>query len=897
MMHTTALLLLLIGAPAAVHAGRQLPLPIEQLLQQQLQQQLQQELQQPTMQLQQQQQQIPQDHQFSMLQNASPQVLVTEPPLQEQEQAQESALHASPSAAALQQAQGQEEPHQLAVPTQTSDDMGVAPWDVPRPEVITYDPRNKTVYVNSTVDIPLTDSPVFPFVAAIADYPAKDENPLSWNFKAVSNASVVHGTTFPVSGAYLQSYANSKLAPAIALSSSNQQAPGPVIALARTQARARPGDQYGVSMTKSEYNLASTAPFVPIGTLKAPVVAVLSQDTYAGQGQAINLAKVVAEGNNLVFADSRGVSQANRWYMAPGHAVMGQAFILRGGQTGVIARNRANADLGTATSGVLSVLSSRGAIPYGYLRGKLDRKSYFLVESSLARADNRAFTDAGAANAGNVQLVRAAGGRGTIVGLSQARTAEGNAVAGAVNVGLAEDGDVYIGDYWDEISNPGNAVVATNYGRGDAQSGQLNIAISPNKNVRIGGVVAATAVQGSAVAGSLDIGNGYGEVDVDQDTTAVTSEYAAVAGTVGVAIAQERGAVVDNTIAKTDIGPALAYTVSTAVVAEQNSAISSSTSSTADGPATSLSASQALGGVQADSQGSALAKTSTGNVLSFGSSVSGASMNARAVSTATAATSEGASTAYSWSGAASAETEASSAASGVTSTGNTVAVAEGYSLGVLQGKATTASTAGTRAGSVGSVAFGVATGLVQAQGTSASSAQTGDGNVAALAGSIVAAGVNAVSQATASGASMTGDVAANALSLGMGGLHGEALSQAIATSGCLDCASDAVSNAVATGLIADATASASAASPVNPGNALANAVALGLISRTSNGGSARIAVGPGQALAGGFAVSLPRAQALAALAAAAGAQGDTGAAAGRAGASAAQQAQSRPPAL
>ena len=79
-------------------------------------------------------------------------------------------------------------------------------------------------------------------------------------------------------------------------------------------------------MTKSEYNLASTAPFVSIGTLKAPGVAVLSQDTYAGPGQAINLAKAVAEGNHLVFAASRVVPQAQRWSLAPWHSVLGTVF-------------------------------------------------------------------------------------------------------------------------------------------------------------------------------------------------------------------------------------------------------------------------------------------------------------------------------------------------------------------------------------------------------------------------------------------------------------------------------------------------------------------------------------------------------------------------------------------
>jgi hypothetical protein len=85
--------------------------------------------------------------------------------------------------------------------------------------------------------------------------------------------------------------------------------------------------------------------------------------------------------------------------------------------------------------------------------------------------------------------------------------------------------------------------------------------------------------------------------------------------------------------------------------------------------------------------------------------------------------------------------------------------------------------------------------------------------------------------------------------------HGEAAATSSSGTGCIDCISDSVANAVSTGFIADSLARSAADSDKNPGNALANAIAVGVISRTSNGGSARIAVGPGQAISGGFAVS------------------------------------------
>lgn len=738
--------------------------------------------------------------------------------------------------------------------------LAQAPWEEPPPAVLPVDPANKTVYVNATVYAPKAAFPAGQALAnAIASYPnPKFDNPNGWRFKTISNASIVLGTQFPAGIARLQSISNAKLAPAIALSGANVESPGATGILARTRANAYPGLQYGATLAKSDYRAVSTAPFEPTNKLTNPVLVFMAQDVSAGQGQAVNLINVDAEGKNLVVGDARGETRSGRWYMAPGNAVMGSRFNLKGSQTAVFSRNRARANFGSSTSGVLHMLSSEGLIPREHLRNGLRRDAYFLVDTgSIARADNRAFTDVGAAQAGNIQLVKSANAGSTTVGLAQARTAVGNSVAGGLNVAYAENGDIYLGDYWDELSNPGNAVVSTNYGRGNSQAGQVNIGLSPNRDIRIGGTVAATAVQGSATAGAFELGNGYGEVELDQDVTAVTSEYTASAGNVGVAVAQQRGAVVTNTIAKTDIGPALSYGISTSVVGVQNSAVSSTTATTATGPAASLSASQAVGGVASESQGASLAKTTTGNALSVGSAFSGSALQGRGVATSTGITTDGTALSTGWSGVVSANSDASAASSAVSGTGNAGSVAQAYGLGVLEGKATTASSAGTTAGSVASGALSAAVGLIQAQSTAASSGQTRDGNAQSLAGALSLAGVNSVARATSSGATPTGDVQSRAAAAGLGLFHGEANAISAAGTGCIDCVSDAVANAFSSGLVADSTAAATADSPVNPGNALANAVAVGLISRTSNGGSSRVAVGPGQALAGSLAVSLP----------------------------------------
>ncbi|WIA23801.1 hypothetical protein OEZ85_013477 [Tetradesmus obliquus] len=142
-----------------------------------------------------------------------------------------------------------------------------------------------------------------------------------------------------------------------------------------------------------------------------------------------------------------------------------------------------------------------------------------------------------------------------------------------------------------------------------------------------------------------------------------------------------------------------------------------------------------------------------------------------------------------------------------------------------------------------------------AQSKVASSAETKDGRAQSLAGALSAAAVNSIASATSSGASETGDVTSNAQAGAIGVFHGEAAATSSSGTGCIDCISDSVANAVATGVVADSLARSAADSDKNPGNALANAISVGLISRTSNGGSSRIAVGPAQAISGGFAVS------------------------------------------
>jgi hypothetical protein len=147
------------------------------------------------------------------------------------------------------------------------------------------------------------------------------ENPDGWKFKVISNASIVLGST-TAGLARIDSTADSKLAPAIALSSADVESSGPVALLNRVWARSRPGQQYGVTLAKSDAKMVSTAPFAPLANTSAgPVIVFMGQDVESGQGQAVNLVNMELDGNNLVVGDSRGRTFADRWYMAPGHAI------------------------------------------------------------------------------------------------------------------------------------------------------------------------------------------------------------------------------------------------------------------------------------------------------------------------------------------------------------------------------------------------------------------------------------------------------------------------------------------------------------------------------------------------------------------------------------------------
>lgn len=688
--------------------------------------------------------------------------------------------------------------------------------------------------------------------AITANYPDPVlANPNGWRVGAKSKSDMIIASTTADGVTVVNSAgANTKLAPSIALANTNTLTASDTHAFTSAEAYARPGLQYGVTLGSADQQMVNMNEdfWASKGAANLGVVRGRAQ---AGQGQSIALARnVMRQTVGEALGDVRTNSGSSRWYLSPGHSFAGAVNVGKSGRVAQFTQGRSRAEQGSATTGVLNYGVSNGQNPFG---GNI----FGNLNNIYSEVDNRATIDAGASNAGFLNIQRAYGGRVALRNFpgATAAAAVGNAAAGGIAIGFSETGKVLIGDYDQENDSPENDVAATTRGRGTAEAGLVSLAIAPNDSAEVLGDVRATANQGAAVAGAFSLTNSFETSEQGVDVNARTSEYDAVAVNVGVSQASERAVIANSATARTTTGSALAVNEANSALSGQSSATASGDATTTTGQAASLALAQGVGGAHADSQGAASATTSTGNALSVGTGFSGSIYTTRAVSTSAAASKDGQAVSASWSGAVSGDTTADTASSAATTVGNAASAAQGYSLGVVQGKATVASSAGTEEGSAGSLAVGVSTGIIQAQSRVASSAETKDGRAQSLAGSLAAAGINSISSATSSGASETGDVTSNAQSFGLGAFHGEAAATSSSSTGCVDCVSDSVANAIATGVVADSLARSAADSDKNPGNALANAISVGLISRTSNGGSSRIAVGPAQAISGGFAIS------------------------------------------
>jgi len=148
--------------------------------------------------------------------------------------------------------------------------------------------------------------------------------------------------------------------------------------------------------------------------------------------------------------------------MSPGHAVAGTANVGSSGRVYMFTQGRARSSLGAATSGVLNYGVSNGATPFAIK----------LVNNNIySEIDNKANNDAGAAQAGYLNMQKSYAGKVAVRNYpgATAATAVGNAAAGGVTVAYSEAGKAQVGDYDAENDSPENDVAATTRGRGSAE--------------------------------------------------------------------------------------------------------------------------------------------------------------------------------------------------------------------------------------------------------------------------------------------------------------------------------------------------------------------------------------------------------------------------------------------
>lgn len=93
----------------------------------------------------------------------------------------------------------------------------------------------------------------------IASYPDPVlQNPNGWRVGAKTNSTIVVATNADSLKVFNQAQAGSKLAPAIALASTNTLSSGPTTAITTVEATGRPGLQYGVVLAKADQQMVNT---------------------------------------------------------------------------------------------------------------------------------------------------------------------------------------------------------------------------------------------------------------------------------------------------------------------------------------------------------------------------------------------------------------------------------------------------------------------------------------------------------------------------------------------------------------------------------------------------------------------------------------------------------------
>jgi hypothetical protein len=736
--------------------------------------------------------------------------------------------------------------------------------------------------------------------------------------------------------------ANTKWAPAKAYATAYGQNGGgnPVLVLAAARAVGKPAPQYGAVVSQTDAVGISGG-----GTPQdAGLVGILSTSrATGGQGQSIAGAFAYGESAAGTFQSVDARANAAKWYMAPGNAVAGAENIGRGGHIGLETDVRPRADLGTATGGVLNVAKSNGVQPLWFdalspgTGQNFGGDGYPNIIYSITNNDPR--SDAGAAIGGTVNIgmsarklleavpegakaaehkaaesedAAAATGPGRkllqkVVLLNdnmEASLGVGDAAAGVVNVGIANQGNVLIGDY-DNSDATQNEVIARVRGRGYAQGGMVNVgecargwgpggsgvggpglgqalpadfpARPPGLGARPASVPAqapplpclvATLPSRPPAAYSLHAPPcpaphhppppgvaPNGDSEITGNVVVAADQGDAIAGALSESNAYGRASndisVTSSTSEYTSVGGLIG--VSQAQEQAQNTLASSARSNI--GSALSYTIANSALGEIAVTTGSSSSTTVTGQAASMthSQSIGGVTTESQAASTATTKDGHAASLGTAFSGSAF-TAEAVSTSSATTTNGAALSGSLAGSF-AADSEADSASSAATAVGNVGSASGAISLGVIQGKANSASSAASETGSVGSLSVAFSTGAIQAQAKVSSSAQTADGNAQSIAGAASISGINSVATTKSTAAAQTGDVDAEAEAYGVG-GFHGEANADAAAATGCaecdSTGTAMA--IATGAIADATARAKADSPKNPGQAIANAMAL-------------------------------------------
>jgi hypothetical protein len=749
--------------------------------------------------------------------------------------------------------------------------------------------------------------------------------------KATAKAVGIAPDAFNRVAVRANSAANTKWAPAKAYATAYGQngGTGDVLVLAQARATGKPALQYGAVVSQTDaVGISGGAAPADAGT-----VGILSTSrATGGQGQTVAGAFAYGESSKGTFQAVDARSNSAKWYMAPGNAVAGGENIGRGGHVGLATDVRTRADLGTATGGVLNVAKSNGLQPLWWDNLTPGQGQNFGGDGapniiySITNNDPRA--DAGAAIGGTINIgttarklleapeaeADAAAGPSRkllqkVVLLNdnmESSTGVGEAAAGVVNVAIANNGNVLIGDY-DNSDATQNEVIARTRGRGYAQGGMINIgecyglgprlradscnmllfnaptpapAFCLHLSVQGGAAPAAPAAFQSPQPHSSRPSRvppsplphlappiphhplvpppgvaPNGDSEITGNVVVAADQGDAIAGGFSESNAYGKASSDMSVTSSTSEYTSLAGLVGVSQAQEQAQNTLASSAKSNIGSALSYTLANSALGEIAVTTGSSSATTVTGQAASaaLSQSLGGVTTESQAASTATTKDGHALSVGSALSAAAF-TAEAVSTSSATTTNGAALSGSLAGSF-AADSEADSASSAATSIGNVGAASGAISLGVLQGKANSASSAASETGSVGSLSAAIATGSIQAQAKVSSSAQTADGNAQSIAGAASFSGINSVSTSKSTAASQTGDVDAEAEAYGVG-GFHGEANADAAAATgcPECDSTGTAMAIATGAIADATARAKADSPKNPGQAIANAMAL-------------------------------------------